>query len=129
MLYQSSALPVAKAYKQSSNCLFCKISKGEIPSTKVYEDEYVYAFLDIEPQAPFHAIIIPKEHISSADEITADNSFLIGKVFEAVAKISKQENLRNGYRVVNNCGTDGGQTVNHIHFHLLARRNLAWPPG
>ena len=106
-----------------------QIVKGEIPSTKIYEDEFVYAFLDIAPQAPFHAVIIPKEHISSADEITAQNSFLIGKVFEAVAIISKQENLEKGYRVVNNCGEDGGQTVHHIHFHLLARRNLQWPPG
>lgn len=112
-----------------NDCLFCKIVKGEIPSTKIYEDEFVYAFLDIEPQAPFHAIIIPKEHIASADEITADNSMLIAKVFEAIAKIARLENLQNGYRVVNNCGEDGGQTVHHIHFHLLARRNLAWPPG
>lgn len=111
------------------DCLFCKIVAGDIPSTKIYEDEFVYAFADIDPQAPFHAIIIPKEHISSADEITAENSKLIGRVFEAVAKISKQENLEKGYRVVNNCGEDGGQTVHHIHFHLLARRNLAWPPG
>lgn len=112
-----------------SDCLFCKIVAGEIPSTKIYEDEYVYAFADIAPQAPFHAIIIPKEHIASADEITAENSMLIAKVFEAVAKISKAENLEKGYRVVNNCGEEGGQTVGHIHFHLLARRNLAWPPG
>ncbi len=112
-----------------NDCLFCKIVAGEIPSTKVYEDEFVYAFLDIAPQAPFHAVIIPKEHIGSADEITAENSILIAKVFEAVAKIAKQENLEKGYRVVNNCGEDGGQTVHHIHFHLLARRNLAWPPG
>lgn len=112
-----------------NNCLFCKIVAGSIPSTPIYEDEFVYAFLDIDPQAPFHAIIIPKEHISSADEITSENSFLIGKVFEAVAKIAKQEKLEKGYRVVNNCGEDGGQTVHHIHFHLLARRNLQWPPG
>ena len=112
-----------------SDCLFCKIAAGEIPSTKVYEDDYVYAFLDIAPQAPFHAVIIPKEHIGSADEINGENSILIAKVFEAVAKIAKQEKLENGYRVVNNCGEDGGQTVGHIHFHLLARRNLAWPPG
>ena len=89
----------------------------------------MYAFVDIAPQAPFHAIIVPKEHIASADQITADNSILIAKVFEAVAKIARQEKLDNGYRVVNNCGEDGGQTVGHIHFHLLARRNLAWPPG
>ena len=112
-----------------SDCLFCKIVAGKIPSTKVYEDEFVYAFLDIAPQAPFHAVIIPKEHIGSADEITAQNSIPIAKVFEAVAKIAKSENLEKGYRVVNNCGEDGGQTVHHIHFHLLARRNLAWPPG
>ena len=112
-----------------SDCLFCKIVSGKIPSTKIYEDEYVYAFCDIDPKATFHAIVIPKEHISSADEINVENSALIGKVFEAIAKISKQENLEKGYRVVNNCGEDGGQTVHHIHFHLLARRNLAWPPG
>ena len=111
------------------DCLFCKIAAGEIPSTKVYEDEWVYAFLDIEPQAPFHAIVIPKEHIKSADQIDSQNSLVIAKVFEAIAKIAKNENLENGYRVVNNCGTDAGQTVGHIHFHLLARRNLAWPPG
>ena len=111
------------------DCLFCKIVAGEIPSTKVYEDEFVYAFKDIDPKAPFHAVVIPKEHISSADEITAENSGLIAKVFEAIAKISKAENLEKVYRVVNNCGEDGGQTVHHIHFHLLARRNLAWPPG
>ncbi len=112
-----------------NDCLFCKIVKGEIPSTKVYENEWVYAFLDIDPQAPFHAIVIPKEHIKSAAEINGENSFLVAKVFEAVAEIAKQENLQKGFRVVNNCGEDGGQTVGHIHFHLLARRNLAWPPG
>ncbi len=112
-----------------SDCLFCKIIKGDIPSTKVYENDYVYAFLDIEPQAPFHAIIVPKVHISSADEINSQNSIYIAKIFEAVAEIAKNENLNDGYRVVNNCGKDGGQTVGHIHFHLLARRNLAWPPG
>ena len=112
-----------------NDCLFCKIIKGDIPSTKVYEDEFVYAFLDIDPQAPFHAVIVPKIHIKSADEINGENSMYIAKIFEAVAKIAKAENLQNGYRVVNNCGVDGGQTVGHIHFHLLARRNLQWPPG
>ena len=112
-----------------ADCLFCKIVAGEIPSTKIYEDENVYAFADIDPQAPFHAIVIPKQHITSAAEIDSNNSALISKVFEAIAKIAKQENLDNGFRVVNNCGADGGQTVGHIHFHLLARRNLAWPPG
>ncbi len=112
-----------------ADCLFCKIIAGEIPSTKVYEDEWVYAFLDIDPQAPFHAVIVPKIHIASAVEITAENSHYISKIFEAVSEIAKQENLENGFRVVNNCGKDGGQTVGHIHFHLLARRNLQWPPG
>ena len=111
------------------DCLFCKIAKGEIPSTKIYETDEVYAFADIDPQAPFHAIIIPKAHIGSADEINESNSHLIAKVFEVAALIAKQENLENGYRIVNNCGADGGQTVGHIHFHLLARRNLQWPPG
>lgn len=112
-----------------NDCLFCKIAAGEIPSSKIYEDEYVYAFKDIDPQAPFHAIVIPKAHISSADEINAENSVEIARVFEAIAKIAKSEGLETGYRVVNNCGEDAGQTVHHIHFHLLARRNLAWPPG
>ncbi len=112
-----------------NDCLFCKIIKGEIPSTKVYENDYVYAFLDIDPQAPFHAIVVPKIHIKSADEINAENSLYIAKIFEAIAEIARKGNLENGYRVVNNCGEDGGQTVGHIHFHLLARRNLQWPPG
>ena len=112
-----------------ADCLFCKIAAGEIPSTKIYEDESVYAFADIDPQAPFHAIVIPKEHIASADEINEQNSHLIAKIFEAIAKIAAKENLADGYRVVNNCVKDGGQTVGHIHFHLLARRNLQWPPG
>lgn len=111
------------------DCLFCKIAAGEIPSTKIYEDDYVYAFADIDPKAPFHAIIIPREHIASANEINSDNSLLIAKVFEAVAVIAKEQKLENGYRIVNNCGEDGGQTVHHIHFHMLGRRNLAWPPG
>ncbi len=111
------------------DCLFCKIVAGEIPSTKVYEDDAVYAFLDIDPQAPFHAIVIPKQHIKSAADITAENSAVISRIFEAISKIAKQENLEKGFRVVNNCGEEGGQTVGHIHFHLLARRNLQWPPG
>lgn len=112
-----------------SDCLFCKIIAGEIPSTKIYEDESVYAFADIDPQAPFHVVIVPKTHIASAAEINADNSHYVAKIFEAVAKIAEKENLADGFRVVNNCGKDGGQTVGHIHFHLLARRNLQWPPG
>lgn len=112
-----------------NDCLFCKIIAGEIPSTKVYEDEYVYAFLDIEPQAPFHAVVVPKKHITSAAEINSDNSIYVAKIFEAIAKIAESEQLENGFRVVTNCGKDGGQTVGHLHYHLLARRYLQWPPG
>ncbi len=111
------------------DCLFCKIIKGDVSSQKLYEDDYVYAFADIAPQAPFHAVIVPKIHIKSAEEITPENSIYIAKIFEAVAKIAKDNNLEKGFRVVNNCGEDGGQTVGHLHFHLLARRYLAWPPG
>lgn len=113
-----------------TDCLFCKIIEGTIPSSKVYEDEFVLAFRDIEPQAPEHIIIIPKTHIASANEITAENSALVAKVFEAAAKIAAELGFADkGYRIVNNCGKDGGQTVGHIHFHLLAGRNLQWPPG
>ena len=111
------------------DCLFCKIISGDIPSTKVYEDEKVFAFNDIDPKAPFHVIVIPKKHIASAADITAENSHYISAIYEAIAKIAEENNLEKGFRVVNNCGEDGGQTVGHIHFHLLARRNLAWPPG
>jgi len=111
------------------DCLFCKIARGETPSNKVFENDDVYAFKDIDPQAPFHVIVIPKKHIKSAAEITPENSALISKVFEAIAVIAKENNLEKGFRVVNNCGEDGGQTVGHLHFHLLARRFLSWPPG
>lgn len=111
------------------DCLFCSIVNGSIPSKKVYESDTVYAFLDIDPQAPFHAVIVPKEHIDSAAEITAENSAVVADIFLAVAEIAKKENLADGFRVVTNCGKHGGQTVAHLHFHLLARRNLAWPPG
>ena len=112
-----------------SDCLFCKIVKGEIPSTVVYEDDYVFAFKDIDPQAPFHVIVIPKSHIQSAAQISGENSELIAKVFEAISKIAKENNLDNGFRVVNNCGESAGQTVHHIHFHMLAGRDMTWPPG
>ena len=111
------------------DCLFCKIAAGEIPSTKIFENDDVYAFLDIAPQAPFHAVVIPKKHIKCADEINAENSGVIAKIFEAIAIISKEQGLENGYRIVNNCGEDGGQTVGHLHFHVLGKRFLAWPPG
>jgi len=102
-----------------SDCLFCKIVSGDIPSVKVYEDEFVCAFNDISPQAPVHILVIPKEHITSAADVTASNSHLVAKCFEAIAVIAKEKELDNGFRVVNCCGRDGGQTVFHLHFHIL----------
>lgn len=107
------------------NCLFCKIIAGDIPSTKVYEDEYVYAFRDIAPQAPVHVLVVPKEHICCADAVNEGNSVYVAKCFEAVAKIAKAEGLGNGYRVINNCGENGGQTVMHLHFHILGGVKLS----
>ena len=106
------------------NCLFCKIAAGDIPSSKVYEDEKILAFRDINPQAPVHVLVLPKEHICCAAKIDETNSMLVAKCFEAVAKIAKAEGLTNGYRVVNNCGADGGQTVKHLHFHILGGKKL-----
>ena len=112
-----------------NDCIFCKIIKGDIPSTKVFENEYVYAFKDIDPQAPLHYVFIPKEHIESADKIDESNAHLIGEVFKAIAKVAKDENLEDGYRIVNNCGANAGQTVFHIHFHVMGKRKFAWPAG
>ena len=111
------------------NCLFCKIAAGQIPSNKVYEDDKVLAFYDIDPQAPVHFLVIPKEHIARADEIDGSNSAIVAHIFEVIAKIAKELKLEKGYRIVNNCGEDGGQTVGHLHFHVLGGRLLAWPPG
>lgn len=111
------------------DCLFCKIAAGEIPSTKVFENENILAFRDIDPQAPFHVVIIPKRHISSAAEINHENSAIVAEIFEAAAVIAREQKLEKGFRIVNNCGEEGGQTVNHLHFHMLAGRNLGWPPG
>ena len=102
-----------------SDCIFCKIIAGEVPSNKVYEDDYVFAFYDIAPVVPVHILVVPKEHIVSAAEITAENSFLVAKCFEAIAKIAKEKGLDSGYRIMNSCGEDGGQTVFHLHFHIL----------
>ena len=111
------------------DCIFCKIVNGEIPANKVYEDETVLAFYDLEPQAPTHILVIPKEHISSAADITEENSKVIAHIFEVIAKLSKEFKMDNGFRVTNNCGDSAGQTVKHIHFHLLAGRDFTWPPG
>ena len=106
------------------DCLFCKIIAGEIPSTKVYEDETVLAFRDIAPQAPTHILVIPKAHIPSVDGITAENSAVVAHIFQVIPQIAAAEGLTNGYRVVSNCGQDAGQTVHHLHFHILGGREL-----
>ena len=106
-------------------CLFCKIVEGEIPSTKVYEDDTVLAFRDINPQAPTHILVIPKCHIPSVDGITAENSSLVAHIFEVIPQIARAEGLENGFRVVSNCGSDAGQTVPHLHFHILGGKALA----
>lgn len=111
-----------------SDCIFCKIVAGEIPSKKVYEDEQVLAFYDLEPQAPVHVLVIPKAHIASAKDITPENSAAVARVFEAIAKIAQELGLEKGFRVVNNCGEDGMQTVQHLHFHLLGQKKMGWPP-
>ena len=107
-----------------SDCLFCKIIAGEIPSDKVYEDESVLAFRDINPQAPVHILVIPKVHIPSVAAVDADNAAVCAKCLEAVAKIAAQEKLEKGFRVISNCGPDAGQTVPHLHFHILAGKDM-----
>lgn len=111
------------------NCLFCKIVNGEIPGDFLYEDDDLVVFKDISPQAPVHLLIVPRAHIVSANDIDSKNSHLVAKVFELASKLAIEMNLEKGYRIVNNCGEEGGQTVSHIHFHLLAGRQLLWPPG
>jgi len=105
-------------------CIFCKIAAGEIPSTKVYEDDQIMAFRDIAPMAPVHILVIPKTHIPSVDGITAENSALVAHIFETIPAIAAAEKLTGGYRVVSNCGPDAGQTVNHLHFHVLGGKTL-----
>ena len=112
-----------------SDCIFCKIAAGEIPSNKVYEDEKIVAFHDIEPQAPVHVLIIPKEHIGCADELTADNSAVVGYIFSKLPEITGSLGLTNGYRIINNCREDGCQSVFHLHFHLLGGKKLGVQMG
>ncbi|MGA2571277.1 MAG: histidine triad nucleotide-binding protein [Terracidiphilus sp.] len=111
------------------SCLFCKIAAGAIPSTPVYQDELVYAFADINPMAPVHVLIVPREHIASLDEMSKDHRALLGHLAWVAAEIARQKGLAKGYRVVVNTGADGGQTVDHLHLHLLGGRSLTWPPG
>ena len=108
-----------------NDCLFCKIVAGQIPSTKVYEDATVLAFRDIAPQASTHILVIPKAHIDSVAAITAENSPIVAHIFEVIPKIAEAEGLAGGYRVVSNCGSDAGQTVHHLHFHILGGKVLA----
>ena len=107
------------------DCLFCKIIAGEIPSAKVYEDELIYAFRDIAPQAPTHILIVPKTHIPSVDGITAENSAIVAHILETIPKIAASEGLKNGYRIVSNVGEDGCQSVKHLHIHLLGGKKLS----
>lgn len=111
------------------DCLFCKIISGEVPSKKIYEDDTVYVFEDIAPAAPIHYLLIPKQHIAGASEISESNSSVISHIFEVISKLAADLKLDNGFRVVTNCGDSAGQTVKHLHFHLLAGRDFTWPAG
>ena len=111
-----------------SDCLFCKIVAGEIPSSKVYEDDVCLAFNDIDPQAPVHFLVIPKTHIGSVAEVNGGNSAVVAHIFEVIAKITKDKGIES-YRVVSNIGEQAGQSVSHLHFHVLAGRDMTWPPG
>ncbi|MCT8976249.1 histidine triad nucleotide-binding protein [Clostridium sp. CX1] len=112
------------------DCIFCKIIKGDIPSDKVYEDEMVLSFRDISPAAPQHVLIIPKKHISNLNELTEEDSKIIAHIYIVAKELAKKLGIdKSGYRIVSNCGEDGGQTVHHIHFHILGGRTLQWPPG
>lgn len=111
------------------DCLFCSMAAGEIPVNKVYEDDQMLAFYDIEPQAPVHVLVIPKKHITSVATLAAEDALLVGNIYLTMAKIAQELGCENGYRIVTNIGEDGGQSVKHLHFHLLGKRSLAWPPG
>ncbi|WP_307999761.1 histidine triad nucleotide-binding protein [uncultured Gemmiger sp.] len=113
-----------------ADCLFCKIAAGDIPSNKLFEDDQLLAFYDIDPQAPVHFLVIPKRHIDSAAVLTEDDAALLGHIYAVIAQLAARLGIaENGYRVVTNVGADGGQSVKHLHFHVLAGRSLAWPPG
>ncbi len=112
-----------------ADCIFCMIANKEIPSNIAYEDDRIICFHDLEPQAPVHVLIIPKKHIASLDDVTDDDAELLGYIMIKVKEIAELLGLENGYRVVNNCGEDGMQTVKHLHFHLLGKRKMQWPPG
>lgn len=110
-------------------CLFCKIVNGEIPSTPVYQDELTYAFVDINPKAPVHVLVVPRKHIASVDDAGKEDEALVGHLMTVAAGIARAKGLTRGYRVVANVGDDGGQTIDHLHLHLLGGRPMTWPPG
>lgn len=112
-----------------SDCIFCKIANKEIPSNAAYEDDKILVFHDLQPQAPVHVLLIPKKHISSLDDLRPGDAELIGYLMLKVKDVAKELGLENGYRLVSNCGEDGMQTVKHLHFHLLGKRKMIWPPG
>ncbi|MBP3465513.1 MAG: histidine triad nucleotide-binding protein [Angelakisella sp.] len=112
-----------------ADCIFCRIAAGEIPSNKLYEDDQLLAFYDLDPQAPTHFLVIPKVHIASVAEITPQNSAVVAHICEVIARLAAELGLEQGFRVVTNCGPQGGQTVPHLHFHVLAGRDMTWPPG
>jgi histidine triad (HIT) family protein len=111
------------------DCLFCRIVAGEIPARKVYEDEHTYAFEDINPQAPTHVLVVPKQHITGLKEASAEDAETIGRCHLAAAQLARQRGIENGYRTVLNVGPGAGQSVFHLHVHLIGGRNLGWPPG
>ena len=112
-----------------SDCIFCKIAAGEIPADVAYEDEKIFCFHDLDPQAPVHVLMIPKKHIASADDIREEDQELLGYMMGKIKDVAAGLGLENGYRVVINCGEDGMQTVKHLHLHILGKRKLTWPPG
>ena len=111
-----------------ADCIFCRIAAGEIPSNKLYEDDQLLAFYDLDPQAPTHFLVIPKAHIGSVSEVNADNSAVVAHIFEVIAKLAKEMGMES-YRVVSNIGEQAGQSVPHLHFHVLSGRDMTWPPG
>ncbi len=111
-----------------SDCIFCSIASGEIPSACVYSDDSIYAFMDIDPKAPIHFLVIPRKHISSCATVENEDSAIVGHIFEIIAKLASEMKL-NGFRVVSNCGESAGQSVPHLHFHVLSGRDMTWPPG
>lgn len=111
------------------DCIFCMIANGDIPANKAYEDEKILAFHDLEPQAPVHILVIPKQHIASLDDVTPEDADILGYILTKVKDIAADAGIENGYRVVINCGEDGQQTVKHLHVHILGKRKMTWPPG